>query len=119
MAALDTDNDFSIGVEEEFQIVDPTTRDLKAHIEQMITHTRVLVGDRVKPEMMQSIVETAADVCANIEDARREIVTLRRTVIDTAKLSGLRIVAAGTHPFSHWQNQLITSNDRYKILEED
>ena len=119
MAALDPDNDFSIGIEEEFQIVDPATRDLKAHIEQMMSSARVLVGDRVKPEMMQSVVETATDVCANIEDARQEVLTLRRTVIDVAQKSGLRIVAAGTHPFSHWQNQLITSNDRYKILEED
>jgi carboxylate-amine ligase len=119
MAALDTDNEFTIGVEEEFQIVDPATRDLKPHIEQMMAQTQVLVGDRVKPEMMQSIVETTTDVCTTIHEARNEVMTLRRTVIDTAKKSGLRIVAAGTHPFSHWQNQLITANDRYKILEED
>ena len=119
MVMVDSSAEFSIGVEEEFQIVDPVTRDLKAHIEHMMLQAPILVGDRVKPEMMQSVVETATDVCAGIDDARREVLTLRRTGIDIARQSGLRIVAAGTHPFSHWQNQLITPNDRYKLLEED
>jgi glutamate---cysteine ligase / carboxylate-amine ligase len=116
----DTDALFSIGIEEEFQIVDPATGDLRAHIQEMLTQAgRHTLGDQIKPEMMQSMVETTSKVCANISEAREEVLKLRRTISDLANRSGLAIVSAGTHPFSHWQSQLITTNERYKILEED
>jgi len=116
----DKDALFSIGIEEEFQIVDPATGDLRAHIQEMLTQAgRHTLGDQIKPEMMQSMVETVSKICANVDEARAEVMKLRRTISDLANRSGLAIVSAGTHPFSQWQNQLITTNDRYKILEED
>ncbi|MDQ2808868.1 MAG: carboxylate-amine ligase [Chloroflexota bacterium] len=116
----DKDALFSIGIEEEFQIVDPATGDLRAHIQEMLTHAgRHTLGDQIKPEMMQSMVETVSKVCATVDEARTEVMKLRRTISDLANRSGLAVVSAGTHPFSQWQNQLITTNDRYKILEED
>jgi carboxylate-amine ligase len=111
---------FSIGIEEEFQIVDPSTGDLRAHIQEMLTQAgRHTLGDQIKPEMMQSMVETVSKVCATAGEARQEVMKLRRTISDLANRSGLAIVSAGTHPFSHWQSQLITTNERYKMLEED
>jgi glutamate---cysteine ligase / carboxylate-amine ligase len=111
---------FSIGIEEEFQIVDPSTGDLRAHIQEMLTQAgRHTLGDQIKPEMMQSMVETVSKVCATASEARQEVFKLRRTISDLANRSGLAIVSAGTHPFSHWQSQLITTNERYKMLEED
>lgn len=114
------DAPFSIGIEEEFQIVDPSTGDLRAHIQEMLTQAgRHTLGDQIKPEMIQSMVETVSKICPTINEARDEVMKLRRTISDIANRSGLAIVSAGTHPFSHWQNQLITSHERYKILEED
>jgi carboxylate-amine ligase len=116
----DKDVLFGIGIEEEFQLVDPATGDLRAHIQEMLAHAgRHTLGDQIKPEMKQSMVETVSKVCANIGEAREEVMKLRRTISDIANRSGLAIIAAGTHPFSQWQNQLITTNDRYKMLEED
>src|SRR5437879_13671185 len=95
---------FSIGIEEEFQIVDPATGDLRAHIQEMLTqaghHT---LGEQIKPEMLQSMVETISKVCRNVDEARDEVYKLRRTISDVANRSGRAIVASGTHPISHWQ----------------
>jgi carboxylate-amine ligase len=111
---------FSIGIEEEFQIVDPATGDLRAHIQQMLSQAgQHSLHEQIKPEMLQSMVETISKVCRNIDEACEEVYKLRRTISDMANRSGLAIVASGTHPFSHWQSQLITPNDRYKMLEED
>ncbi len=110
---------FTIGVEEEFQIVDPSTRDLKAHVEQMLASGDAAFIENVKREMIQSMVETVTPVCENVTQAREELKKLRAGLGDLATKSGLAIVAAGAHPFSHWQSQLITEHDRYKVLEED
>ena len=110
---------FTIGVEEEFQIVDPSTRDLKPHVEQMLAGGTEEITEHLKREMIQSMLETVSPVCEGVEQARKEIIRLRRTVGELAANSGLAIVAAGAHPFSHWQSQLITEHDRYKVLEQD
>jgi len=110
---------FNIGVEEEFQIVDPETGALKAHINELLPRGRELLGEQIKPEMLQSMVEVATQVCANVDELRSEITRLRATISDLAGQRGLRIVAAGTHPFSHWQTQVTTENERYQVLEED
>ena len=110
---------FTIGVEEEFQIVDPSTRDLKAHVEQMLASGDAAFIENVKREMIQSMVETVTPVCENVTQAREEVKKLRAGLGNLASNSGLAIVAAGAHPFSHWQSQLITEHDRYKVLEED
>jgi glutamate---cysteine ligase / carboxylate-amine ligase len=110
---------FTIGVEEEFQIVDPSTRDLRPHVEQMLAAGDEVFNENIKREMIQSMVETVTPICENVEAARKEVVRLRSGLGQLAAQSGLAIVAAGAHPFSHWQSQLITEHDRYKVLEQD
>lgn len=108
----------TIGIEEEFQIVDATGQ-LKSHIETLLTAAGGRYGDQIKREMMQSVVEAGTKICADISEAREEIVTLRGTIAALIKPAGLRIASAGTHPFSHWQDQEVTEHERYKILEEE
>jgi carboxylate-amine ligase len=110
---------FNIGVEEEFQIVDPESGELRAHINEMLPRGRQVLGEQIKPEMLQSMVEVTTRVCADVSEVRAEIVRLRSTIADLAQQRGLRIVAAGTHPFSHWQTQPTTDHERYHMLEED
>src|SRR3954447_11269797 len=110
---------FTIGVEEEFQIVDPQTRDLRPHVEQMLASGDPALTENIKREMMQSMIETVTPVCENVDQARDEIVRLRQGVCELAVRNGLAVVGAGAHPFSLWQSQLITQDDRHKVLEED
>ena len=110
---------FTLGVEEEFQIVDPSTRDLKPHVEQMLHAGDPALIEHIKREMIQSMVETVTPICENVEQARYEVTRLRAGVAELAAQSGLAIVASGAHPFSHWQSQVITENERYKVLEQD
>ncbi|MBM3266750.1 MAG: carboxylate-amine ligase [Candidatus Sericytochromatia bacterium] len=110
---------FTIGVEEEYQIVDPETRELRSHISVMLDEGKVVLGERVKPEMHQSVVEVGTGICKNVQQARAEVSDLRRIVSDLARKNGLRIAAAGTHPFSDWSRQDITPHERYIHLVED
>jgi len=114
-----TGADFSIGVEEEFQIVDPETGELKAHIQELLPLGQALLGDQIHAEMLQSVVEATTHICYNISEVRSEITRLRKAMSLMLAKAGLRMVAAGTHPLSHWQQQAITPNDRYRVLEED
>src|SRR6266852_5629702 len=104
---------FSIGVEEEFQIVDPATGELKAHIQELLPLGRELLGDQIKPEMLQSVVEATTHICVNAAEVRAEITRLRSAMAIMLGKAGLRMAAAGTHPLSHWQTQHITPSDRY------
>ena len=113
-----SDNWLTIGIEEEFQIVDQE-RQLRAHIDQLIASLSEALGDQLKAEMMQSVVEVSTQVCANVGEARTEIVRLRSALAGALQPAGLRIASAGTHPFSHWQDQQVTERERYKILEEE
>ena len=113
-----SDSWLTIGIEEEFQIVDQE-RQLRAHIDQLIAILHEALGDQLKAEMMQSVVEVSTRVCANVGEARAEIVRLRSALAGALQPAGLRIASAGTHPFSHWQDQQVTERERYKILEEE
>ena len=108
----------TIGIEEEFQIVGPDG-ELTPSIEAVMAQATPELGEAVKPEMMQSVVETGTKVCSNIAEAREEIVRLRGSLIDILGKSGLRLVSAGTHPFSKWSEQLITEKDRYRLIEAE
>jgi carboxylate-amine ligase len=110
---------FTIGIEEEFQIVDPETRELKSHIEEILEGGKMTLKERVKPEMHQSVVEVGTDICADVKCARKGVTDLRTDLARLAKKSGLRIAAAGTHPFSHWIDQKITKGDRYQAIIQD
>jgi len=107
-----------LGVEEEYQIVDPETGELQSFITQILKDGHITVAD-VKPELHQSVVEVGSTVCQTPEEIRSELVRLRRAVMDLAAKDGLEILAAGTHPFSSWMDQEITPLERYQGVEQD
>ena len=111
---------FTIGIEEEFQTVDPVTRDLRSHIHaEIIAKGKIRLQERVKAEMHQSVIELGTAVCDNIKNARQEVRRLRREMIALAEENGLHLAAAATHPLSDWRHQEIYPDDRYKTIVED
>jgi glutamate---cysteine ligase / carboxylate-amine ligase len=110
---------FTLGIEEEFQIVDPHTRELRSHVSEILEDGKMLLGEQVKPEMIQSMIEVGTGVCKDIKEARTDITNLRSIVSGLVRKKGLEIVAAGTHPFSHWQDQKIFENARYELIVEE
>jgi carboxylate-amine ligase len=108
----------TLGIEEEYQIIDPATRELKSYITEILSGDHMIL-DEVKPEMHQSMVEIGSRVCRTPSDLRNELVRLRGLVMDLAGKSGLVIAAAGTHPFSSWMTQEITPLERYTGVKED
>jgi len=105
--------DLTIGIEEEYQIIDPGSGELTSYITEFLEKGAVLFRDQLKPELLQSQVEVGSKVCKNIREADREIRGLRRMLSDIAEKNNRRIIAAGTHPFSHWQDQVVTDEERY------
>jgi carboxylate-amine ligase len=110
---------FTLGIEEEFQIVDPKTRELRSHVSEFLEEGKMLLGEQIKPEMIQSMIEVGTGICKNIQEARVDITRLRSIISGLAGKSGLAIVAASTHPFSNWQDQKIYEDERYKLLVEE
>ncbi len=111
---------FTLGIEEEYQTVDPETRDLRSHIHaEIIEKGRLILQERVKTEMHQSVIEVGTSVCANIGEAGIELKKLRQHMIRLAKENGLRLAAAATHPFADWRMQEVTPGERYKNIVED
>lgn len=111
---------FTIGIEEEYQTIDPDTRDLKSHIKmEIIAKGRTLLHEAVKPEMHQSVIEVGTGVCQDIKEARRQIFELRHDICQLARQNGLRLGASGTHPFADWRNQEIYPDPRYMEMVED
>lgn len=104
---------FTIGIEEEYQIIDPETRELRSYITQFMEKGKVILREQMKPEMMQSVVEVGTNVCRTVDEARAEIVRLRGAIASLAANQGLTIAAAGTHPFSSWMEQEIYPHERY------
>jgi len=110
---------FSIGIEEEYQIIDPETRELRSYITEILDDGHLLLREQVKPELHQSIVEVGTTVCHTAAEARAELVKLRRMIMEVAGRNGLRIASAGTHPFSSWLQQEITPLERYVGVKKD
>jgi glutamate---cysteine ligase / carboxylate-amine ligase len=111
---------FSIGIEEEYQTVDPETRDLRSHIQaEILEKGKLILQERVKAEMHQSVVEVGTGVCKNIKEAKAEVKMLRRDIVRLAKENGLRLASVATHPFADWRVQEIYPDDRYKHIVED
>ena len=111
---------FSIGIEEEYQTIDPETRDLKSHIQvELLEKGKKILQERVKAEMHQSVVEVGTGVCKNIKEAKAEVKMLRRDIVRLAKENGLRLASVATHPFADWRVQEIYPDDRYKHIVED
>jgi carboxylate-amine ligase len=113
------DHVFTLGIEEEFQIIDPETRELRSHIQEILGEGKVTLKEQIKPEMHQSVVEVGTDVCGDINKAREQVIALRANLAKTAGRAGLKIASAGTHPFSHWYDQRITDDERYATIVKD
>ena len=96
---------FTIGIEEEYQVVDPETRELRSYITQILDRGQTILREQIKPEMHQSIVEVGTQPCRTIAEARAEVLKLRGTIASLASVHNLKIVAAGTHPISSWMSQ--------------
>lgn len=111
---------FTIGIEEEYQTVDPGTRDLRSHIQvELLEKGKLRLQERVKAEMHQSVVEVGTSVCKNIKEAKDEVRKLRREIIHLARENGLAVASVATHPFSDWRTQEIHPDERYKNIVED
>src|SRR5215475_8254272 len=111
---------FTIGIEEEYQTVDPITRDLRSHIAtEMLAKGKRRLAERVKAEMHQSVVEVGTTICRTVKEAREDLFDLRRQMIRLAQEHNLVLVAGATHPFADWRTQEIYPDDRYKRVVED
>ena len=113
------DHIYTLGIEEEFAIVDPETRELRSHIQEILEGGKVLLKEQIKPEMHQSVVELGTEICDSVQHARTHVVDLRSKLATLAGKAGLRIASVGTHPFSHWRDQLITEGERYQQILKD
>jgi len=114
-------NAFTIGVEEEYQIINPKTRELASRSGKLVDTNQ---HDALHPqgllyEMHRCQIEIATGICHTLDDVRRELTEARQTAMRAAHYHGLAIAAAGTHPFSRWQNQKITPKDRYRNLDNE
>jgi carboxylate-amine ligase len=105
--------DFTLGVEEEFQIIDPHTRELKSLITQLIEAGTPLDEITLQPELHQSVVEVATGICDDVQAVRRDVLKNRRSAARIARRVGVKIGAASTHPFALWEDQPISQKDRY------
>jgi carboxylate-amine ligase len=109
---------FTIGVEEEFQIVDPTSCELRSHVSELMAASAEL-GEQVKPEMHQSIIEIGTKICQNVQELDADMRRTRGELVRAAESRGLQVAAAGTHPFSSWIDQVISPGERYQNIVEE
>jgi glutamate---cysteine ligase / carboxylate-amine ligase len=109
---------FTIGVEEEFQIVDPASCELRSHVSELMAASAEL-GEQVKPEMHQSIIEIGTKICQNVQELDADMRRTRGELVRAAESRGLQVAAAGTHPFSSWIDQVISPGERYQNIVEE
>lgn len=107
---------FTIGIEEEYQIIDPVSREMTSYIQEFLERGRLILHDHIKAEFLQSQVEIGTSICHSIGEARDEITRLRRHIVEIAEQGGVRVAAASTHPFSSWSSQQVTAGERYTKL---
>ena len=110
---------FTVGVEEEFQIIDPSTGELRSHVTELIASGAPALGHQIKRELHQSIVEVGTEICQDIRELQIELPRLRQELAASAERVGLRVAAAGTHPFSNWIDQIISPGERYEHIVEE
>lgn len=110
---------FTVGVEEEFQILDPDTGELRSHVSELLASSAPVLGDQIKRELHQSIVEVGTRICQDVSELREEIFRIRRQLAESADRAGLAVAAAGTHPFSHWKDQVLSPGVRYESIVEE
>lgn len=112
-------DDFTIGVEEEFQIINPETRQLRSRATRILEQTATDAKEEVQPELYLSQIEIGTPICHTLSDVRAQITRLRREVIEAAEKENSRIAAAATHPFSLWEDQQVTPKTRYLEIADD
>ena len=111
---------FTIGIEEEYQTIDPASFDLRSHIQmEILEKGRRQLNERVKAEMHQAVIEVGTGVHRTIKDAAIDLKDLRRRMITLTEENGLRLVAGATHPFADWREQDIYPDERYLQVVED
>lgn len=111
--------DFTIGVEEEYLLVDRETRALATVPDAMMQACKDALGDKVSPEFLQCQIEVGTGVCRTATEAFDDLAHLRRTIRDCADAHGLAPIAASCHPTADWKNQHHTDRDRYNQLSND
>src|SRR5437667_4708444 len=99
------DHVFTLGIEEEFQIIDPETRELRSHIQQILADGKMILKEHVKAEMHQSVVELGTEICTDTASARQQVIQLRSELAEIAGHEGLKILSAGPPHFSHCMDQ--------------
>ena len=97
-------------------VMDPVSGELKSHEQKIVQEGQKIIKDKVKAEMHQAVVEVGTDICQNVDEAYQDISILRKTISDIGSSLGFAMGAAGTHPFSLWQSQLITNHSRYNEI---
>ncbi len=107
---------FTLGVEEEYMVINPVTKELQSHEQRIVQEGQKIIKDKVKAEMHQAVVEVGTDICLDTDEAYKDISILRKTIYEIARSLGYAVGAAGTHPFSQWQSQLITNHSRYNEI---
>ena len=113
------DPSFTIGIEEEYLLVDPETRNLAEDPPATILEEcRKRIGDQVTPEFLRSQIEVGTKICTSIAEAKEELQSLRCCIRDVAEAHGLAVIAASTHPIADWDLQKHTEKDRYNILAQ-
>jgi carboxylate-amine ligase len=111
---------FSIGIEEEYLLVNQDSRDLEPEPPAaLLTKCEEALKGQVSPEFLRSQIEVGTRVCNSMQEARDELVKLRSTVARIAGEFGLAPIAASTHPFAQWQSQQHTDKERYNVLAQD
>ncbi|MGA7914569.1 MAG: carboxylate-amine ligase [Candidatus Acidiferrales bacterium] len=110
---------FTIGVEEEFQIVDPVSGELRSHVSELMEASSPGLGEQVKAEMHQSIIEIGTKICSNVAELDADMRRTRGELVRAAESRGLQVAAAGTHPFSSWIDQVISPGERYQNIVEE
>jgi len=111
---------FSVGIEEEYLLVDKETRDLAPEPpEALLAKAEKALRGQVSPEFLRSQIEVGTRVCRSVQEARDQLVELRATVGSIADEFGLAPIAASTHPFAHWESQQHTNKERYNLLAHD
>jgi len=115
-----SDDDFTLGVEEEFSIVDAGTGELRPDARRLLPGARRLLGDDVQPELNLSQVETGTQVCRTLAEVRRELARLRRALAEAAGRAGCRVLATGSHPTASWMDSRVNpAKERYRFLDEE
>ncbi len=111
---------FTIGIEEEYLLVDRETRDVASDPpEALFEACQARIKGLVAHEFLKAQIEVNTEVCDNVAQARENLASLRRIVAEVAGEYGLAPIAAGTHPFSHWQEQIHTDRERYNVIALD